>query len=710
LLLKVGSKADNQEQSLYLSNTDLKAHVHGIGASRAGKSKLIEYIARQLVKERNGFCLIDPGGFLYQDLVQWLAYVKPSRSEIVLFDPSYEKKVVGFNPLLIQGPKNEATISAKVDRIVALTTKALGMTDLTNAPRLERVMRCLYYVLIEQDLSLEAVRYFLSPRHLHIRDTIIDRIQSETIKDQWLMLTQGKRPEAYLNMVESTANRLFKVLTQPSVKRIIGVPENSINIGSILDNRGALIVNLQPSFAFSQDAAHIIGTFLVNEIWETVRKRTRENMRKAPKFFLLIDEFQSFATPDFAQILDQGAKYGLHLMLFHQNLNQLDSQIKTAMTACHSRFVFGGITSSDAGQMLEGSRPMFENLRDDVMAAPSLPARYFILRRPDQPLISAYTPEVHEYRVPQEKVEIYVENITSRFLSPEQIDDAMQNSFQMPTEQRDEPPIAQPNVDFGELLTTEQASQHAKPENDIKQPKPQKVERPLSYERARGTRAHSLGQNVIAGIGELYGFKSKVEKPLANGTGFVDVSLERDGLTIACEISITTSAEWETKNVIKCINAGYDHVWVVVSHIKKINPITAKIREAVSIIDQSKVKVLTTDTCFSELEKLGRRVDPKTGKMTKLAGDLLTVKEVAEYFGVRESSVYRWKNQGRLPYRQPGRKLLFERDVILVIGKQNLTGKQRTSVELDKPLKIAPPKSKTKKQQDDRYRKMLNLD
>lgn len=705
--LQVGTQDSDEGEPLYLTRADLKAHAHGIGASRAGKSKLIEHIARYFIRERQGFCLIDPGGFLYQDLIQWLAYVRPERSEILLLDPSNEKKIVGFNPLHMDGVKNEAAISAKVDRIVALTTKALGMSDLTNAPRLERVMRCLYYVLIEQDLSLEAVRYFLSPRHLHVRDAIIERIQSETIKDQWLMLTQGKRPEAYMNMVESTANRLFKVLTQPSVKRIIGVPQNSIDVGAITNNRSSLLVNLQPSFSFSQDAAQIIGTFLVNEIWEAVRKRTRDEMRKAPHFYLLVDEFQSFATPDFGQILDQGAKYGLHLILFHQNLNQLDSNIRTAMTACHSRFVFGGITSGDASQMLDGSRPTFEDLRDDISAVPSLRARYYILKRPDQPLALAYTPEVHEYRVPEEKVEDYVDAMRAGFLSPDEVDELMRKSVPIheepiPERSRPEQPSS---VDLGQILTGGETRPPNPPKTSARW-KPQPFE--LTYDRARGTLTHRDSQRQIAGVARDLGFKAQVEKPVLDGTGLVDVSLEKGDIKIACEVSITSTATWETRNVTKCLQAGYSQVWVI-AFPQNITRLTARIREAIPVIEQVKLKVFTLGDCFAELLKLAPPVDPKTGKPVKLAGQWLTVPEAAEFFQVNKSTIYRWKNEGRLPYRQLGRKILFDRDLLLILDRHNLTGKNRTSVILDKPVKLEKPKTKTKKQQDDRYRKMLGL-
>lgn len=456
MLLRVGNQEDENGAPLYLSNQDLKAHAHGIGASRAGKSKLIEYIARQFIKERQGFCLIDPSGFLYHDLVQWLAYVKPNRDDIVLFNPSYEEKIVGFNPFHLHGVKTEATITAKVDRIIASTLKAWGMSDTTNAPRLERVMRCLYYVLIEQDLPVEAVRYFLTPRYFHIRDAIIDRIQSPDIKDQWLMMTENKRSEAYLNIVESTANRLFKFLTNQTVKRIIGTPENAIDVQKIINQRGTLLVNLQPSFTFSQESARIIGTFLVNELWETIRRRTRDEVRKLPTFFLIVDEFQNFATPDFAQMLDQSAKYGLHLALFHQNLNQLDGDLKTALTACHTRFVFGGVTQTDAGYMLEGSLPTGEDLRDDIKSVPALPPRHYLLKRPELRIARAFTPTIHEYRVTEEKLENYIAEQTASYLMPDEIDRLLAQSANLADADKQTP-----------AQTTTAPSANAKPNADI---------------------------------------------------------------------------------------------------------------------------------------------------------------------------------------------------------------------------------------------------
>lgn len=700
MLLKVGNREGERGESLYVGSSDLKAHAHGIGASRTGKSKLIESIVRQLIKERQGFCLLDPGGFLYQDLVQWLAYTRPQRSGPLLIDPSYDRRIVGFNPLHISGPKSESMISAKVDRLVALTSKALGFSDTSEAPRRERIIRCLYYVLIEQDLPLEALRYFLTPRHFSTRDVLVDRIKSEAIKDEWLDLTR-RSDESYRNRVESSANRLCQILTSPYIKRLIGVPQNSIDIPSAINERRGILVNLQPSDLLSEHASRIVGTFLVNQIWETIRKRTREEIRTAPHFYLIVDEFQSFATPDFAQMLDQAAKYGLHLLLFNQNVDQLDEKIRTAMTACHTRFVFGGVTGSDAKKMLEGSQGDPEELTEFARIVPSLRPRFYVLKRPEKAPALAYTPEVHEYRISQSKMDRYLEGVTAPFLSPSELDSLIEELLPKSAPES-EAPSKPPVSDIGAVLTGR--SQPARSAQNGQNAK----KRPfvLSYEKARGTRQHRELQRVVESIASTYGFSTQIEKTVLDGAGSVDVSLERDRKKIACEVSVTTSDAWEVKNVLKCLKAGYDTVLVVASHPKRIPGITSKLKAAVPVIEQARIKVLTLADSLAYLRDVAV---PKREGSVKLADARLTFEEAMEFFGVSRSTLSRWIQAGKIPCQRVGRKYRFDRDDLIAIGRFSLTGKRKPAVDL-RPIKIDKPKPASKKTQDDRYRKMLDLD
>lgn len=64
------------------------------------------------------------------------------------------------------------------------------------------------------------------------------------------------------------------------------------------------------------------------------------------------------------------------------------------------------------------------------------------------------------------------------------------------------------------------------------------------------------------------------------------------------------------------------------------------------------------------------------GELSDLNNDrLLSVAEAAEYLGIKDSTVYAWVSQKRIPYVKVGRRTMFKREL------------------LDKHFKEVPPKA-----------------
>ena len=351
---------DEHGQPITLGDGELETHVHGIGASRTGKSKLIEWIAREMVRNEQGFCLIDPHGFLYDDLVRWLAYIQPNR-EIILFEPASSDRVVGFNPFRERG---RGELSTLVDRRVLATVKAWGATNSNDTPRLERWLRCLYWALMEQGLSLDTARYFLSWKEKEVREHLTRSIESDVVRGEWEELGSVRSIQDFWSQIESTKNRLlFRFIEPPQIRRTMGLLHNNIDLEDVIENGKILLVNLQPkNNRLSRDNAKVIGTLLLSELWEIAQEREQRPGGRPPSpFFLIIDEFQLFLTPDIPEMLDQAAKYGIHLFLFHQHLSQLkalDEQAYGAvMTNARIKAVFGGLSRENARLMGEEMFP-----------------------------------------------------------------------------------------------------------------------------------------------------------------------------------------------------------------------------------------------------------------------------------------------------------------------------------------------------------------
>jgi len=574
---------------MWLTSRDLEAHVHGVGVSRLGKSKLIEWIARELVKHGQGFCLIDPHGELYAALLRWLAHIRPER-EIILLNPSYAERIVGFNPFCIDGSADEAKLWTKVDRMVGATLRAWGQTDTNSAPRLDRWLRTLYYTILEQGLSIDAARFFLSYEHRAVREGIIRRIRSPQIRDEWANLLGAATKHGFVGRLESAGNRLQRFITHPTVRRTMGLKENTIDLLKIMDERTILLVNLQPSDTLSRDAANVLGTLLLNEMWEVTRRRRGSSEGRPCPFYLIIDEFQSFATLDVPEMLDEGAKSGLHLMLFHQRLSQLTSDLQGAVRNAHSRFIFGGLPRGEVSTLLEGSLQSASvssrSSLDDISTTVLHAKQHFSFRRPGRHIAMVLAPHVRDFPTPRKLVDQYVEERVASYPTPEAVDAMLAEvSIPHPLEQttprssRAEAgggPKATSTVSVPDSASTTIPASPTPHEQPTGTPSP--VPKAVSLTKAkeslppvlgRGGAQHKYLQQLVKRWGEEKGYRATIEKPVLGGVGSVDIVLERNEVSIACEISVTTTIDHEVRNIEKCLAAGFSHV-VFVSSEKKV--------------------------------------------------------------------------------------------------------------------------------------------
>ena len=135
-----------------LTDEERSRHVHIVGASGTGKSKLMESIIRQDILARRGLCLIDPHGALVDEIVAWCASRRlDHHRRIHVVEASDPGWCVGFNPLQLDGA---TAPSVRVDAMVAACSQVWGGEDMNGTPRLKKTLRAVFYALATRNLTL----------------------------------------------------------------------------------------------------------------------------------------------------------------------------------------------------------------------------------------------------------------------------------------------------------------------------------------------------------------------------------------------------------------------------------------------------------------------------------------------------------------------------------------------------------------------------
>ena len=80
---------------------------------------------------------------------------------------------------------------------------------------------------------------------------------------------------------------------------------------------------------------------------------------KREDFFLYVDEFQNFATPDFAQILSEARKYRLNLIVANQFIGQMEEEVKNAVFGNVGTLIAFRVGVTDANYLQHEFQPTF---------------------------------------------------------------------------------------------------------------------------------------------------------------------------------------------------------------------------------------------------------------------------------------------------------------------------------------------------------------
>jgi hypothetical protein len=334
---------------IQLCAEERKINAHCIGASGSGKSKLLESMIRGDLKNRQGIAVLDPHGQLYNDVLDYCAHRCLERDIIPLNLSDPQAGVIGFNPFQ---RAEGADLSVQVDRRIGATLHAWNVPDADQTPTLARTLRLIYTAMLEHNLGLPQVAHLIDFDAKEIRSSLIDRLSTPLIQKEWLELQQLKARD-WRDEILSAKNRLFKLLTSPTLSRVMGLPGRSLDIQRIMDEGKILLVNLAPSDYLSHENARTVGALLINEFYECALRRRKDDFGRPPKpFYVYADEFQNFVSLAIADSLDETRKFGLFFVLAHQRFGQLDPNITDAiLTNCRIKFCFGGLPVESAQKM-----------------------------------------------------------------------------------------------------------------------------------------------------------------------------------------------------------------------------------------------------------------------------------------------------------------------------------------------------------------------
>ena len=329
---------DPSGRPVYLDERSRLQHMHAIGATGSGKSKMIENCVRQDILAERGVCVVDPHGnhpqSLYRSLLIWLHETGlAKRRKIHLIDPNALSHTIGFNPL----DRGDTTMQYSViaEAMYEAFERMWGDEDGNTKPTIQRVLTATFTALGEQGLTLAEARLLFDPDDAHgIRARVLEKLEDIYAHDEIEYLhgisaeRTGRRD--FRQEVIGPINRIAKLVRTEAVRVIVGQTDHVIDLREAMDEGHIILANLSGGGQVYEQGADLLGRLLTRFLFFHARRR--KNTDRA--FFVYLDECHRYVSGDLPNLLAEIRKYGVGVTLAHQWLAQLgraDDPIREAI-------------------------------------------------------------------------------------------------------------------------------------------------------------------------------------------------------------------------------------------------------------------------------------------------------------------------------------------------------------------------------------------
>ncbi len=594
---------NGQTQSICVNDKDRLKHTHIIGVTGKGKSTFLVNLFLEDCKSGNGALIIDPHGDVVDDIL--LRIPESRKEDVILVDPSDLEYPIGLNLLHANTEAEKIVLSS--DLVSAFKKQSTSWGDSIHSILSQAINAFLYSK--QGGTLIDLKRFLIEPK---FRANFLKTIDDPSIRYYW----EKEFPLLKRGSLSPLLTRLDTFL-RPKVIRSMLVQKEGLDFSDIIENKKIVLVKLAQGLIGEQNS-HLLGTFSLSKLNQVAQGRQLLNKSKRHPFYVYLDEFQYFINDSITHILSGARKFGLGLVLAHQELAQLsyeDQRVaNSVLSNPHIRLCFG-IGDSDAKKLDSG----FKHFEASHLTSLNVGEVIARIGGSENDFSMQTSPlENVDTRQSQMIKDFIIENSRNRYGKPINEVEKLINqalSFEEKTKTK------QPIVIEDELIKQEtiQESKKQSPLSRNEQTKTLDTTPDIEVQKdafieqeeiSKQHREHHYLQTLIKKQAQDRGFRVTLEKEIHDGKR-IDIVLENEKLKIACEISVTNTVSYEVENIKKCLESKYDLVFMISKDKNHLQQIKQK---AIEILDKkyhSTIYFIAPKELVTHLDNLQIKQQPK---------------------------------------------------------------------------------------------------
>lgn len=568
-----------------LSNEMMMQHTHMIGSTGVGKSTLMAQMILANIEHGYGAALFDPHG----DIVETVLKRIPEHRipDVIIIDPADSDFPIGCNILHAQHEHERIVLSS--DIVGAFQKQSSAWGDNMTTVLSQAVNTVLYSS--DGGTLLELKKLLIED---DFRSSFLTTVDDPTILYFW--------HHEYPRLKKGITPLLTRIDTflRPRVIRNMFAQKQGVDFGEAVGSNKIILMKLSQGLIGEHNSA-LLGTLFIAKLHQVILGRQRLPEHQRIPFFIYLDEAHNFLTNSISELLSGSRKYACGLVLAHQFLDQIeDVKIKKSLLAnVYSRicfrlsyhdakaleYDFASFNAEDFTHLKRGEAIIKLGTSADDANIETYPISDITEADAQRTTTTIINQSRNQYSQGRATVEAIVANmLNTKTSSKKPPPEPLKTTPQV------EPPLgmAEPSVVPLDEATFEEEKKRYQEH--------QREQEVISR--------HEALKQLVRTIGLQRGFQVRLEQATTSG-GRIDVCLHREDISIAIEISVANSVDYEVKNINKCFDEGFTTVMMISDDPVHLNNIK---KACNATLNKKQIKSLI----FLTPEELAATLDHKT--------------------------------------------------------------------------------------------------
>jgi Type IV secretion-system coupling protein DNA-binding domain len=355
-----------------------------IGATGTGKTTFDLNMILSDIRQGFAVCLVEPHGDFTRHVIASMP--KERLKDVIYLDITDSASSFGLNFF-------EAPVGADLTEVAKIASFVMHVFEKVWAvgpetPRLAQVLRNTTRLLIENPgMTFAEIPLLLWEDG--VREKLVRRVTNTQTKLFWSQYNR-KTPRDRDELIASTINKCDAYLNELLIARIVSQAASTVDFRRIMDEGKILLVNLSPQL---EEASRLIGAVIIGRLLMAAFSRSDTPEEKRRPFFLYCDEFQRFATSDFATFLAEARKFKIGTTISNQTLEQLDDINRATALQAGSLLVFrvSGEDSKDLASSFDSTSTNTIVGEEPIRATPADPLNHLVRHGSPNAVVARFT-------------------------------------------------------------------------------------------------------------------------------------------------------------------------------------------------------------------------------------------------------------------------------------------------------------------------------